>query len=199
MYLPRKCSCWNLARLCVGGVMCMDRGVTRMLSKTTLRPHHIAGVGRDRFVVSKHVFGFFELTMFTCVGGSMWGSFRRSMASTWPAREHYVLDDWSSPSKGNFFIMHKVKVFAKKIFVVLEKNYKTVFQEQTKSCHHPLKPEQDLKWPTVIFPSISGYFPEYFPSWWISNKSIMCKVANRSLLEVSISIKDWGWGEDSGI
>ena len=51
--------------------MCMDRGVTRMLSKTTLRPHHIAGVGRDRFVVSKHVFGFFELTMFTCVGGSM--------------------------------------------------------------------------------------------------------------------------------
>ena len=71
MYLSRKCSCWNLARLCVGGVMCMDRGVTRMLSKTTLRPHHIAGVGRDRFVVSKHVFGFFELTMFTCVGGSM--------------------------------------------------------------------------------------------------------------------------------
>ena len=56
-YLPRK---WNLVILCVGGVMCMRRAVTLMVSKTTLRPQHIAGEGRDRFMVSKHGFGYFE-------------------------------------------------------------------------------------------------------------------------------------------
>ena len=66
-YLPRK---WNLARICVGGVMCMRRAVTLMVSKTTLRPLHIAGEERDRFMVSKHGFGYFELDhVHVCVGG----------------------------------------------------------------------------------------------------------------------------------
>ena len=54
----------------MGGVMCMRRAVTLMVSKTTLRPQHIAGEGRDMFMVSKHGFGYFELDhVHVCVGG----------------------------------------------------------------------------------------------------------------------------------
>ena len=46
--------------LCVGGVMCMGRGVAHMVSKITFPPHQIAGEGRDGFMVSKHGFGFWD-------------------------------------------------------------------------------------------------------------------------------------------
>ena len=51
--------------------MCIGRAVTRMVSKTTFRPHNIAGEGRDGFMVPKHGFGFWRGP---CVGGGMWGS-----------------------------------------------------------------------------------------------------------------------------
>ena len=108
MYLPRKCRRWNLARLCVGGVMCMGRAVTRMVSKTTFLPHQIAGELRDRVMVSRRGFGFLDQ-----VHMCRWLHVR-FMLYPWSVREHSVLVDRSNPSKGNFF-MHKVKVYVKKI------------------------------------------------------------------------------------
>ena len=71
-YLCVVVLCVGRVIACVGGVMCMGRGDTRMVSKTTFLPHQIAGEGRDRVMVSKRGFGFW--TKFTCVGGCTWGS-----------------------------------------------------------------------------------------------------------------------------
>ena len=39
--------------LCVGGVMCMGRGVAHMVSKITFPPHQIAGEGRASIVACR--------------------------------------------------------------------------------------------------------------------------------------------------